>query len=226
LFFFVAIEAIGLILKRREAPAVEVQKVTPFSDIHLPKGLFVDEGHSWAWLTESGELRLGVDEFLSQAVGGIDSIELPAVGSPVSKGEPLATVQCSGREMVLTSPVNGTVVATNDTVKLSPMAIEEDPYGAGWLASVWPVEHTEALKSLKVGEKATAWLENEVQRFVEFLAGRTSPELVGATLPDGARPVIGAALALDDEGWQVFRKDFVGLLTIWLGKNLSIINKK
>jgi len=209
LFFFLAIEAIGLVLKRRQAPVQETHEVTAFSDVHLPRGLFVDRSHSWAWLTESGELRVGADEFLSQAIGGVDSVELPAVGSKVSKGEPLATVSCSGREIVLNSPVNGTVVSTNDTVMRSPMAIENDPYGAGWLASVWPVEHTEALKSLKVGESAVAWLENEVQRFVEFLARRTSPELVGATLPDGARPVVGSALALDDEGWQEFRKDFV-----------------
>jgi len=208
LFFFLAIEAIGLVLKRRQG-VVEEAQVTAFSDIQLPKGLFIDEGHGWAWLTETGELRLGADEFLSQAVGTIDHIDLPAVGTKVAKGETLASFHCKGREISLNSPVNGTIVATNDTVMNSPSSIENDPYGSGWLASVWPVEHTEALKSLKVGEGAVAWLENEVQRFVEFLACKTSPELVGATLPDGARPVVGSALALDEEGWQEFRKDFI-----------------
>ena len=210
LFFFLAIEVIGLMLKKRQGVVEEVPQVKAFSDIHLPRGLFVDEGHGWAWLTESGELRLGADEFLSQAVGSVDQIDLPAVGTKVAKGETLASIHCQGREISLHSPVNGTVVATNDTVKNSPSALERDPYGSGWLASVWPVEHTEALKSLKVGDGAVAWLENEVQRFVEFLARRTSPELVGATLPDGARPVVGSTLALDEEGWQDFRSEFVG----------------
>ncbi len=208
-FFFLAIEGIGLILKRRQGVVEEAPQVTAFSDIQLPKGLFVDEGHGWAWLTETGELRLGADEFLSQAVGAVDHIDLPSVGTKVAKGEPLASFRCQGREISLNSPVNGTVVSTNDAVMKSPSALERDPYGSGWLASVWPVEHTEALKSLKVGDGAVAWLENEVQRFVEFLAHKTTPELVGATLPDGARPVVGSALALDEEGWQEFRKEFV-----------------
>ncbi len=210
LFFFLAIEAIGLVLRRRQGEVHEPSQVNAFSDVLLPKGLFVDEGHGWAWLTETGELRVGADEFLAQAVGQVDTIELPVVGTTVAKGEPLASFRCRGREISLNSPVNGTVVATNDSVMNSPSTLENDPYGTGWLASVWPVEHSEALKSLKVGEGAVSWLENEVQRFVEFLAPRTSPELVGATLPDGARPVVGAALALDDEGWQEFRNDFVG----------------
>ncbi|MCK5377849.1 MAG: hypothetical protein KAJ78_00540 [Acidobacteria bacterium] len=210
LFIFLAIEGIGLMLKRRQGVVEEVPQVTAFSDVQLPKGLFIDEGHGWAWLTETGELRLGADEFLSQAVGAVDRIDLPSVGAKVAKGEPLVSFHCQGREISLNSPVNGTVVATNETVINSPSALQRDPYGSGWLASVWPVEHTEALKSLKVGESAVAWLENEVQRFVEFLARRTSPELVGATLPDGARPVVGSALALDDEGWQEFRSEFVG----------------
>ena len=209
LFFFLAIEAIGMVLKRRQGTVEEAPQVTAFSDIQLPKGLFVDEGHGWAWLTETGELRLGADEFLSQAVGAVDHIDLPSVGTNVAKGETLASFHCKGREISLNSPVNGTVVATNDTIMNSPSVLERDPYGSGWLASVWPVEHTEALKSLMVGESAVAWLENEVQRFVEFLARKTSPELVGATLPDGARPVVGSALALDDEGWEEFKSDFI-----------------
>jgi len=210
LFFFVAIEVIGMMLRPKQSQLEQKAEVVPFSETRLPRGLFVDEGHGWAWLTESGELRVGADEFLAQAVGSIDRVDLPAPGTKVSRGEPLATLHSGDRELILKSPVNGTVVATNDTVERSPDAMERDPYGTGWLAKVWPVEHTEALKNLKVGETAAAWLEAEVQRFVDFLARRTTPELVGATLPDGARPVVGAARALNSEDWKAFREEFLG----------------
>lgn len=208
-FFFLSIEAIGLLLKRRRGEETAPATVHAFSDIHLPRGLFVGDGHAWARLTESGELKLGADEFVTQAMGGADRVELPEVGTQVAAGQPLATVWRLGRKIAIPSPVNGTVVATNETVERAPTALEADPYGAGWLAMVWPSEVTEALKSLRVGERAHKWLENEVQRFTEFLARRMSPEMVGATLPDGARPVKGAALALDDEAWNEFEKEFL-----------------
>jgi len=211
LFFFLSIEAIGLALKRRRNEAPEPSPVRAFPAVHLPQGLFLGEGHSWARLTETGELRVGADEFLAEALGGADRIELPSVGSRVRRGEPLATITRLGRTLVVPAPVDGTVVATNDTVDRVPAAIEADPYGSGWLASVWPVEHAEALQELRVGQRAVKWLEREIQRFTEFLARRTSPELVGATLPDGARPVIGAALALDDEAWTEFQREFTGI---------------
>ncbi len=211
LFFFFSIEAIGLVLKRRRGEAPEPSPVRAFAQVHIPQGLFLSDGHSWARLTESGELRVGADEFLAEALGGADRVELPSVGAQVKKGEPLATIQRLGRTLVVPAPVDGTVVATNETVDRHPAAIEADPYGSGWLASVWPVEHAEALQGLRVGQRAVKWLDREIQRFTEFLARHTSPELLGATLPDGARPVVGSALVLDDEAWDEFQKEFTGI---------------
>ena len=210
-FFFLSIEAIGLMIRRRRGEQPAAVPVRPFSDIHVPRGLFLSDGHSWARLTESGELKVGLDELIAQAVGGADKVELPPVGTRVKKGEPLATVERFGRKLVVPSPVDGTIVATNETVAHAPVTLEADPYGAGWLATVWPVEHTEALRSLKVGDRAAQWLNRELERFTEFVSQHTSPELVGATLADGARPVIGAALALDDQGWSEFQKEFAGV---------------
>ncbi len=207
-FFFISIEVIGLAIRKRRGEQPETASVRPFSDIHVPRGLFLGEGHSWARLTDSGELRVGLDELIAQAVGGADRVELPAVGTRLEKGDPLVTVHRLGRRLVAPTPVSGTVVSTNETVRHVPSALEADPYGAGWLAMVWPDEHTEALRSLRVGERAVQWLKRELERFTEFVSQHTSPELVGATLPDGARPVIGAALALDDEGWSEFQDEF------------------
>jgi len=207
-FFFLAIEAIGLLIGRRRESAAEESPLRAFSDPRLPRGLFLGDGHGRARPTASGELRVGMDELLTQALGGAERVELPPVGTRIAKGAPLATIWRLGRKLVVPSPVDGTVVATNETVERSPAVLEADPYGSGWLAAIWPVEHGEALKSLRVGERALKWLEREIQRFAEFLALRTSPELVGGTLPDGARPVIGAALALDDEGWAEFEREF------------------
>ncbi|MCD4750541.1 MAG: glycine cleavage system protein H [Thermoanaerobaculales bacterium] len=200
------------IVKVRMAHRKEVGELLPvraFSDIRLPQGLFLGGQHSWARLTSLGELKIGMDELLTQAIGSVDRVELPEVGGKVVKGETLATVFHGGRQLKIASPIDGTVVVANHGLEQDPAAIAEDPYGSGWLATVWPTEHGEALKSLRVGGKAVNWMRQETQRFCDFLSVEAAPTAVGAALADGAHPVVGAALSLDDKGWAEFQKEFL-----------------
>lgn len=206
-----SIEMARLHSARRAAENAVRQPIRRFADVHFPCGLFLGEGHTWARLTESGEFKVGADELITQALGGTDQIDLPQVGSEVTKGGPLAKIRRFGRQLVVPSPVDGTIVSTNDTVKRSPAAFGADPYGCCWLATVWPVEHSEALQELRVGQRATKWLERELQRFSEFLSLHTQPEQLGAILPDGSTPVIGSALALGDDDWEEFQRQFTGI---------------
>jgi len=203
-----AIDALKLYIKRRNGVAPVIADLKTFSALQFPKGLFLGENHSWARLTELGELKLGMDELLTQAIGEVDKLEIAAAGTHLKKGDTLATVTRLGHKFTVTSPVDGTVVANNENAEISPHMVGEDPYGRGWLATVWPVEHNEALKVLKVGDKAATWLKRETQRFTDFLTARTSPEMVGALAADGAHPVVGAACSLDEEGWKLFEEEF------------------
>lgn len=195
-------------MKRRQAERTCIPKNRPFTEIRFPCGLFLCQNHSWARLADSGELRVGADELIAQALGGADRVELPAVGTEIRRGDPLATIWRLGRRIVVRAPSSGTVVSVNDAVRQNPESFGLDPYGLGWLVTLWPVEHTETLKHLRVGERATAWLQREVQRFSELLARNTAPERMGAVLADGAQPVVGSALSLDDEGWEEFQNEF------------------
>lgn len=210
ILLFVTIEAIGLLLRRRR------QESTPdharaFAEVHAPKGVFFSPGHTWAFLTQTGELRLGVDELLAQALGGADGVELPKPGSTLRKGEPMAKIHRLSRTLIVPAPVDGTVVSVNESLRHGPLPLDADPYGAFWFVTAMPVEHTEALAFLKVGDRAVQWLKGEMQKFVEFLAGRLTPQALGVALPDGARPVVGAALALDEEAFGQFQREFAGV---------------
>jgi glycine cleavage system H lipoate-binding protein len=58
----------------------------------------------------------------------------------------------------LLSPISGEVVAVNDGATASPRAINDDPYGKGWLIKVrtprWPLDS----KQLLHGSLAQRWL--------------------------------------------------------------------
>ncbi len=205
---FFAVDALKLYIKRRRGIEPEAQPLATFSSIQFPKGLFLADNHSWARLTELGELKVGMDELLTQALGDVDQVDVMPVGTHLHKGDPLAIITRLGHKFQVTSPVDGTVVAANENAEENPQSVSNDPYGRGWLATVWPVEHNEALHAMRVGDRAAAWLSRETQRFTDFLTARTSPEMVGALAADGAHPVIGAACSLDEEGWALFEEEF------------------
>ncbi len=54
------------------------------------------------------------------------------------------------------------MVATNKNAEHNPHTVGSDPYGRGWLATIWPVEHNEALKNLTVGDRAATWQEHYI----------------------------------------------------------------
>jgi len=194
---------------RRQNPVSVSLPARAFAPVGVPLGVFLHPGHSWAGLNISGEMRLGVDELLTQALGGVDRVDLPAVGTRVERGKPAITLWRHGRALPVLSPVSGTVVDVNRCLERSSMAIENDPYGSGWLAAVMPSDQRQAVSDLRVGTDAVRWLRRETQRFVDFVAGRATPGLVGVVLADGAHPVVGAAASLDDGGWQQFTREFV-----------------
>jgi len=203
-----AIDAIKLSIKRRRGEAPEPEAVPTFSPVKFPKGLFLGENHSWARLTELGELKVGVDELLTQALGFVDEVEIVPAGQPVRKGERLAVIHRLGHSIEVTSLVDGTVVAVNQEMETESYGVHQDPYGRGWLAKIWPTEHAEALRDMKVGDRAVSWLNHEVQRFTDFLVARTTPGVVGAIAADGAHPLVGAACSMDEEGWREFEQEF------------------
>ena len=195
--------------RQREEPIATSLPGRAFTPIGVPRGVFLHPGHSWAGLNISGEMRLGVDELLTQALGGIDRVDLPGVGTRAERGRPLLTPWRQGRALPVLSPVSGTVVGVNRGLERSSMAIENDPYGAGWLAAVLPSDQRQAVSDLRVGVDAVRWLRRETQRFVDFVARQATPGLVGVVLADGAHPVVGAVDSLDDDGWRQFEREFV-----------------
>jgi len=205
---FVGIEAVRLHMARRHGTAGAGASVRAFSDIRIPQGLFLGENHTWARLTPLGEMQLGMDELLLQAIGGAEKVELPTSGTKIERGGTLATVYRGGRSLRLTSPFSGVVLAANTHLTQSASGIEDDPYGSAWLLRMWPDDHSEALGRFRLGASAISWLRRETQRFCDFLSTRTDPALMGMAMADGAHPVVGAAQSLDDEAFRAFEEAF------------------
>ncbi len=164
---------------------------------HLPAGVHLHPGHTWARVEADGLVTVGLDDLATKLVGPL-AVRVPAVGSMVQQGEAALAVSDGARSVNLAAPVDGTVVAVND-----PSKTHEDPYGAGWLFRVKAPRLTANLRQLLSGSAALRLLDDASER----LARRMNPEL-GAVLQDGGAPISGIAQSLSGDGWDVLAREF------------------
>ena len=208
ILLFMAIDAVRLYLKREVPSKEKIADIKPFRVPETPMGLFFNGAHMWAKLTESGELRVGLDELVLQAVKEIERIELVPNGTKVKEGDRIGFIEYRQKKLYIFSPVTGTLISQNSSALVSPSSLYEDPYFSGWLFKIWPAEVKESIRSMMLGESARKWMEREFQRFTDFLAQRATPAL-GMALADGAKPVMGAVHFLDERGWKDFEEEFM-----------------
>jgi glycine cleavage system H lipoate-binding protein len=167
----------------------------------LPDGYCFHQGHSWAIPQTGNVMRVGMDEFAGWLLGRPSRIELPKVGRYLWQGEEGWSITIGSKSMGMLSPVEGEVVAVNDSVLHSPEILCSDPYGQGWLVEVRVPEHKRTKKNLMCGGLARAWMEQKVRD----LRARASPAPeLDLALPDsgvqtGCR---GFARVLAPENWD------------------------
>jgi glycine cleavage system H protein len=204
----VAVDVLLVARHQRHSRLAAAAAVEPMRDPVIPQGLFLGRGHAWTRVTAEGTLRVGIDDLLAQALGSVDAVEIPAQGAEVARGEALITVRAGERTLTIASPVSGQVVTVNDGVRAKPWLLARDPYGAGWAVGIWVRDLKEAIRPLRVGAAATAFLRAELGRLVDFLTGHAQPGAV-AVLADGGLPRRGALGSLDDGAWQAFEDEFL-----------------
>lgn len=179
----------------------------------LPGGVFFHRGHTWVNLLFSGQVKVGVDDFVQRLLGRVDAITLPPVGVEVKQGQPFVAIRQGGRTAMLTAPVDGVVCAVNGELAKAPGLLKRDPYTRGWLVALRPTNLTANLSRLTVGESALLWLKGELARLQEFLHITLTLKrdaLVGATAADGGLVADGLLEHLDNDTWGDFQSKFLG----------------
>jgi glycine cleavage system H protein len=100
---------------------------------------------------ENGRVRIGLSDFVQQRSGDVAFAEITPAGKVLAAGEEVAVIETIKVNITYTSPVSGKIVEVNPTMNNAPEAINQDPYGSGWLAVVevtnWEAERTKLLDS-------------------------------------------------------------------------------
>lgn len=105
------------------------------ADASYPDDLLYHPDHDWARV-EDDMATFGITWFAQDALGEVVFFDPPEVGSSVTAGEFYAEVESVKAVSDVIAPLTGEIVEVNTSLADKPEAINEDPYGAGWMVRV------------------------------------------------------------------------------------------
>ena len=103
--------------------------------MQIPSDLRYSSDHEWA--KSSGDVvRVGITDYAQDALGDVVFVDLPTVGTNVTRGGALGEVESTKSVSEIYAPVSGVVSGVNETLTNSPESVNSDPYGEGWLCEI------------------------------------------------------------------------------------------
>jgi glycine cleavage system H protein len=104
-------------------------------NVNVPDNLKYTKDHEWVRV--EGEFAFeGLTDYAQSQLADIVTFELKAVGSTFKKEEVFGAVEAVKAVADLYMAVGGEIVEVNENVMSAPEAVNQDPYGEGWIIKV------------------------------------------------------------------------------------------
>lgn len=203
---FAVFITVDYILHRKNQPAVSPVEqegiATSRADeildgFHFPAKLRYHAGHTWLNRERKNVHRVGADEFAAILAGPVDRIELPKPGTWVRQGQRAFAFYRGEEKIELVSPIEGEVVDVNPQLAANPSLLVEDPYGEGWLMTVFAPDEEAPSHNLLPQGLLRSWIRDSAEGFYSM-----QHRMGLATAADGGRPLKNATANLPVEVWQ------------------------
>ena len=214
--FFAILIPFWIILNRQVKTTKQLQKrlgVLTANALRIPQGIFFNRNHTWTHLDSKGMAKVGVDDLLMHLTGEVKFSKLKKPGDTVDKEDLLAEFSHNGKQLRISSPISGEILAVNPLLLENPEILNEDPYQKGWIYKIKPSRWVAETSTYYLAEEATGWSVRELERFKDFLATsveRYAPEPSNIILQDGGELIDQPLSGLPPEVWQDFQHRFLG----------------
>lgn len=100
-----------------------------------PEDLLYHAEHDWARI-EGDTATLGITWYAQDALGEVVFFDPPQVGAGVVAGEAYTEIESVKAVSDVVSPLSGEIIEVNDALASAPDAINDDPYGEGWMVRI------------------------------------------------------------------------------------------
>jgi len=181
-------------------------------NMDIPKGLYFDKSHTWAFMEQDGTVKVGIDDFMQHITGSITSIGLKKQGLRIKKGDQLCILIQKGKQLIIHSPVTGTIMEQNLELPANSSLINDSPYSEGWVYRIQPDNWSREIEFLSMSDKYRNWLNSEFARLRDFLAASLqpqSPAYAGIIMQDGGELKDNVLADLGPEVWEDFQTKFI-----------------
>ncbi len=91
--------------------------------------------HEWVHI-EGNLATIGITDHAQHELGDIVFVDLPKLGTKITKGQTFGSVESVKAVSDIYAPVSGEVAEANDLLTKAPEKLNEDPHGEGWLIKV------------------------------------------------------------------------------------------
>jgi glycine cleavage system H protein len=105
------------------------------ADASYPEDLLYHPEHDWARI-EGDIATLGITWYAQDALGEVVFFDPPEIGAKLIAGESYAEVESVKAVSDVVAPLSGEIIEVNDALAASPDAVNEDPYGNGWMVKI------------------------------------------------------------------------------------------
>ncbi|HMJ35486.1 MAG TPA: glycine cleavage system protein GcvH [Baekduia sp.] len=108
------------------------------ADASYPAELLYHPEHDWARVDPAhpDTAVFGITWYAQDALGEVVFFDPPEVGSTVTAGESYAEVESVKAVSDVVAPLTGEIIEVNLGLGDAPEAINNDPYGDGWMVKV------------------------------------------------------------------------------------------
>ena len=91
--------------------------------------------HEWIRL-DADVATVGITTYAQSQLGDVVFVDLPKIGTRVTKGEEAAVVESVKAASEIYAPASGEVVAVNEALEATPATVNQDAEGAGWFVKL------------------------------------------------------------------------------------------
>lgn len=103
--------------------------------MNFPENLKYTKEHEW--LSVEGDIAtIGITEFAQSELGDIVFVDIQTAGESLGQNDVFGTVEAVKTVSDLYMPVSGEVIEVNGSLENAPEAVNNDPYGEGWMVKV------------------------------------------------------------------------------------------
>ena len=103
--------------------------------MNVPTDLLYTSDHEWVNVV-GNVATIGITDFAQGELGDIVFVEFPELNSTVEKGQSAGSIEAVKTVADLYMPISGTVIAVNENLDNNPEAVNDTPYGDGWMVKV------------------------------------------------------------------------------------------